>query len=334
MKKRWTGIFSALGMLVLILDTKTALMGIREGLQLCQTSVIPALFPFCVLSILLTGSLASTQSQLLAPLERLLHMPSGSGSLFLMGLVGGYPTGAQAVVQCRDSGQLTNAQAGRLLGFCSNAGPAFLFGICGGLFPQKGTVWLLWLIHITSSMAVGILLPTVPMHRSQLAPISVSLPQALQRAVKTMALVCGWILLFRMAMVFLDRWFLLLTPAWIRAFILGLLELTNGCCLLSSLPSVGLRFVLCSVFLAFGGLCVVMQTASSAQNLGMYLPGKLLQAVFSAALSSLLAVSIFEGREFPLFAAGISIILAVMAVLMIKLLKCKNKGSIPAVFGV
>ena len=37
---------AALGMLVLILDSKTALAGAREGIDLCIRTVIPSLFPF------------------------------------------------------------------------------------------------------------------------------------------------------------------------------------------------------------------------------------------------------------------------------------------------
>ena len=42
----WTGLTGAAGMLVLILDAKTALAGAKEGIQLCLYTVIPSLFPF------------------------------------------------------------------------------------------------------------------------------------------------------------------------------------------------------------------------------------------------------------------------------------------------
>ena len=42
-------------MLALILDSKTALLGAQSGLDLCVRTVIPSLFPFFVISILLTA---------------------------------------------------------------------------------------------------------------------------------------------------------------------------------------------------------------------------------------------------------------------------------------
>ena len=70
--------------------------------------------------------------------------------------------------------------------------------------------------------------------------------------------------------------------------ITGLLELANGCCSLSSIDSVSVRFVLCSGMLAFGGVCVTMQTISVVNGLSVkyYFVGKGLQTVFSLLLAA------------------------------------------------
>ena len=56
MKRRTAAalVFSSAGMLVLILDGKAALLGAQAGVELCLNTVIPSLFPFFVLSVLLT----------------------------------------------------------------------------------------------------------------------------------------------------------------------------------------------------------------------------------------------------------------------------------------
>ena len=48
-KQLWTGIAASMGMLVLILDGKTALEGARQGIELCLRTVVPSLFPFFLL---------------------------------------------------------------------------------------------------------------------------------------------------------------------------------------------------------------------------------------------------------------------------------------------
>ena len=50
-----TGFAAGAAMLMLILDGRTALTGAAEGIDLCIRTVIPALFPFFVLSPLLMG---------------------------------------------------------------------------------------------------------------------------------------------------------------------------------------------------------------------------------------------------------------------------------------
>ena len=78
-------------------------------------------------------------------------------------------------------------------------------------------------------------------------------------------------------------------PVWAQIALMGFLELTNGCCGLALIADVRLRFVLCSGILSFGGICVLLQTASVTKGLSLsgYLKGKLMQTVFSLLLSSM-----------------------------------------------
>lgn len=295
-----TGTAAALAMGVLILDAGTAVSGARTGIQLCLQTVIPSLFPFFVVSILLTGSIAGRAIPALHPLGRLCGIPQGTEALLLTGLLGGYPVGAQAVTAAYRVGQLTKRDAQRMLGFCSNAGPAFLFGMLLPMFDNKEAVWILWGIHILSALLTAMLLPGKSSGSVCLRSGSgVSLPQALERAVKVMAGVCGWVVIFRILIAVIQRWFLWLFPRTGQIAIVGLLELSNGCLELMSIPSQGLRFLLCGVFIGLGGLCVTMQTVSvtGELGLGMYLPGKILQAGFTAALCGVCQMFLFPAQE-------------------------------------
>lgn len=298
---RLSGIGAAVGVLLLILDGKTALRGASEGLELCIRTVIPSLFPFFVLVPMLTGSLLGRRIWVLRRIGRLTGIPEGAEPIFLSGLLGGYPIGAGCIDAAMRQGQLSRWDARRMMGFCSNAGPSFLFGIAGAMFPQKWAGWALWGIHILSAVLVGAVLPGRSRARAGTAGSrDITLPGALRAAVGSMALVCGWVVLFRVVIAFLDRWFLWLVPDGVRVVICGLLELTNGCCALNGIGNTGLRFVICAGMLSFGGLCVAMQTANAAQEVGLgaYFPGKLLQSLFSILLS--LAVQ-------PLFPQGVPI---------------------------
>jgi hypothetical protein len=92
-----------------------------------------------------------------------------------------------------------------------------------------------------------------------------------------------------MATAFLEHWVLFRFPPIVRIFITGMLELSNGCISLGVIDNFALRFVMCSVFLSAGGLCVTMQTISVIGSLSPlpYLTGKLRQIFFSLLLSVL-----------------------------------------------
>ena len=298
------GIGAALGILIMILDSKTALQGAQEGMDLCIRTVIPSLFPFFVLSILLTGILTGRDLTILRPLGRIAGIPAGAESILITGFLGGYPVGAQSIALAVKNGQLHKSDAMRMMGFCSNAGPSFLFGITVSLFPYPWMVWMLWIIHIVSALLVSLILPGRSSRKAASGKtVNVSLPSALNDALRVMSGVCGWIILFRIVIVFINRWVLWSLPVAVRVIISGILELTNGCCGLTSLNDLGLRFVICSGLLAFGGLCVTMQTisVSAGMGLGWYFPGKLLQTLISLVLASFVQMLIAPRQFSDLF---------------------------------
>lgn len=289
MKNRnpYAGIAAGIGMLILILDSKTALEGARVGLDLCIRTVIPSLFPFFVLSMVLSSSLMGAPMPWLRPLGALCGLPKGAESLLIPAFLGGYPVGAQAVAAAWKDGRLSRQDAQRILAFCSNAGPSFLFGMVASMFPEGKIPWLLWLIHIAGAVITAILLPgkaassvTIP------AGKEVSLSDALGRTISVMAGVCGWVVLFRVLIAFLERWALWLLPMTVRVVFIGLLELSNGCCDLWKIPELSVRIFAASLMLSSGGVCVFMQTRSVTQGLSLkyYIIGKLIQTTVCLVL--------------------------------------------------
>lgn len=309
-------VFGSVAMIMLILDAGTALQGASDGINLCIRSVIPSLFPFVLISIHLSGNLGGILLPFSGFLGKLCRIPEGSVGILLTGFLGGYPTGARTIRQAYESGQLSRADARRMLGFCNNAGPAFLFGILGPYFSDKLHLWLLWGIHILSAVLVAVLLPGGSSDGNRNAKFHrITIPEALEKAVKTMAIICGWVVLFRIIDTFLKRWALWRFPSTARVLISGILELTNGCVQLTDIDSEAVRFVLASIFLSFGGLCVGMQTASVTGSLGtgMYFPGKILQSCISLLLCGLLQPLVYPSSNlfwlFPLSIVFLALLL-------------------------
>ena len=279
------GLLAAAGMLVLIFDSASAAEGAAAGVELCIKTVIPSLFPFFVLSsVLLSKAAFSPPGFLLKALE----IPESAASILIPAFLGGYPVGAKCVGDLYRRKQLRRADAERLLGFCSNAGPSFLFGMAAACFPERKTAWAIWMVHIASVLLTALAVPG----RAETKPLSqperqTDTDSVIASAAKAMGLVCCWVILFRMILTFLSRWVLWLLPPWARVLVTGSLELVNGCCRLTEIGDIRIRFILCCCMLSFGGICVLLQTASVTEGLRLryYFRGKLLQALFSFLLS-------------------------------------------------
>ena len=95
MGKKISALLAILGAAALILDTKTALIGAKDGIELCITTVIPSLFPFFVLSGVITSSISEKKIPALSIFCRWMKIPDHALPLMLVGLLGGYPIGAK-----------------------------------------------------------------------------------------------------------------------------------------------------------------------------------------------------------------------------------------------
>ena len=333
-KRAIQGTVAGLGLLFLILDSKTALNGAINAVNLCLGSVVPSIFPFLVLSPVLVSAISGQHLPLLRPIGCALGIPMGAEGIFLSGILGGYPTGAQAVCNAWQSGQLSREDTQRMLTFCSNAGPSFIFGILGMKFSQVWLPWLLWGIHILSAVMVAITMPREKHSEKIIFNSSpCTLVQSLKQAVRTMALICGWVVLFRVMLAFIDRWVLWLVPTSVRVGIYGVLELANGCCSLDQVVSEGMRFIICSGMLAFGGICVVMQTASVTGNLGVktYIFGKILQTLFSIILSTIVQILLIPTKD-TVKISPYFVLIPALGILFSMFITRKGKirGSIPS----
>ena len=299
-KQLISGSAAACAMLIIILDTKTAISGAQDGLNLCIQAVIPSLFPFLIFSGIIISCIQGSKSRFLRPLGRLCKIPQGSEPLLIIGLIAGYPVGAQLICESFKKGSISEKTAKRMLGFCNNAGPAFLFGMIAPQFSNPAIPWVLWLIHLVTAILVGCIMPGRQSEQCCISDSStLTLVQSLQITVRTMAGICGWVILFRIILAFLNRWLFWMFDTDMQVLLSGLLELSNGCIRLKDVAKEGVRFLLASFMLAAGGLCVGMQTASVTQPLGtgLYFPGKTLQCMLAVSLSCFVEPLLFSAQE-------------------------------------
>ena len=276
----------------LLWDAAGAAEAVRRGIELCLASVIPALFPFFVVSSLLVSLGAGRAARILERPFRALFRCGGAGAAaFLLGMLGGYPVGAATVASLVRQGDVSPAEGRRLLAFCSNAGPSFIIGVTGlTVFGSARTGAYLYLIHIAAAMAADFLLrgrravtggTYHPPARSGLISAFLS---AVQGAASAMGRVCAFVVFFLVLLSLTERLTGPLPPG-----AAGFLELTNGVLRLSPTRT---GFITAAALLGWGGLSVHCQTASVLDGtnvpLDRYFLGKALQSLLSALLAAAL----------------------------------------------
>ena len=325
-KKYLLGTLSALCIIIMILDSNTALIGAASGIDLCIKTVIPALFPFIFLTGIITSTLTDSLGKVFRPIGKLFKIPVGSEAALILGFLGGYPIGAQAIRNLYQAGQLHKKTAQRMLTFCNNPGPAFLFGMVGCLFDSIIVSWLIWCIVILGSFLTAALQPT----DDTFSCYATTPPKkaTIESAIRTMAKICAWVILFKILLTFMDRWIFWILPAETTIIIAGLLELTNGCTFLLCSDNVVFRFCCATVLLSFGGICVTMQTFGVAGELmnKQYFLGKLFQTALSLPLSYITALLLFS-QQFTLTGICLSIFSLCIAIFIGYFLNKNSTGN-------
>lgn len=279
---------------------------VHQSVTVCTQMLLPALFPFLVLSNLLIGSGALRRfSVRLEPLTRTLFgLPGCFAAPILLGAVGGYPMGAKTVAALYRSGGCTREDALRALSFCNNGGPAFFIGALGaGLLCDSVLGARLYLAHLLAALPIGLLYPRSKHSVKQInctgksADSSMSLSSFLGAVTDGFGAflnLCAFVLLFSVLICLLRQLpgFSVLPQGW-QGLLCGLLELTSGAGLLcrAALPS-GVLCAALSFLCGWGGLSVQLQTLSLLGEVGLSgrrcLWCKLLQGVLAAGLSVLL----------------------------------------------
>ena len=120
-------------------------------------------------------------------------------------------------------------------------------------------------------------------------PEAISLPQAVRRAISSIATVCAWVVLAGVAAGFLRRWLFPLLPKALGILLTGMLELTNGVFTLEEL-SPGLRLPFCAFFVTFGGVSVLLQIAAVAAPAGLRMGKCIRQKTVQALLAAVIAI--------------------------------------------
>ena len=250
-----------------------------NGLNLWFQKMIPALFPFMVLSgIMIRMDLAAPCVRFLMPiLGRLFHTSPACIYGILVGFLCGFPMGAHTAAQLYESRQISKDEASFLLAFCNNIGPVYFLsfviptlGISAPglyLFGMYGLP-LLYGLFLRYTTYCDRIRPTARTdYKTTPGTLSLAwaLDQSIENALLNIARLGGYMIVFNL---------LFILPALLSDLLTGFpqIDLLSGgiCCLLEITGGISILgkhatyFVLCA--LPFGGLSCIMQTYSMIRH--------------------------------------------------------------------
>ena len=245
------------------------------GLQLWFERMIPALFPFMVLSgVIVRMNLTEDIVSFFSPLLQLIfHVKKSVLYGILMGFLCGFPMGAKVAVQLYENKKITEQEAEYLLCFCNNIGPIyFLSFVLPTLGIKKVGPYLIGMYGLP--LAYGILL-RYTLYRKKISSVQGYIPTkckqneayqvavapqkkdflssldlSLKDSINSIVVLGGYMIIFN-AFHLLPRILLPVHALWSTP----ILEITGGIGLLGSSHP---RYILC--LLPFGGLCCMAQT--------------------------------------------------------------------------
>ena len=304
---------------MLIINPAKYINSCYNGLVIWVSCVLPSLFPFFVITKLLTElkSLDKFFGKFEKVNKLLFNAPRCSGYIFGMSIISGYPVGAKLISDFYENEVISSRQANKLTTFCSTSGPLFIIGTVGAI--MLGDIrlgYILYASHILSAILNGILFRKAyasndenKMDKSKPTDYSTMLSRVMTNSIMSVMVVGGFVAMFYMIIDILADTNIILplqkllelifSPLGLKqvanSLSFGIIEVTRGCKELASL-SIPLitKTTICSGVITFGGMSIHAQSLSfltkAKVSTKFYFAQKITQTIFACVICYLLCL--------------------------------------------
>lgn len=292
------------------------MVGAAEGLALCAKVIIPSLFPFfvCAKLFVLSGIAKRLGRWMSVFMRPVFNVPGSAGFAFIMGILSGYPVGAQCGVDLYEQGLCTKTEAQRIICFCNNSGPLFIIGAIGvGMLYSHTAGITLYIIHVLSAITVGIIFRwykksevisfanAACKKEAQKVGFGESLSIAISKSVELILYVCGFIVFFSVFVSVLEHFGIIkalqgflynfgISKNVSSALATGFFEVSKGAMRLCILPLGSFRGVLVSMVVAWSGISVILQVSGIISKAGLSTKVFILAKFLHSAIAGIYAM--------------------------------------------
>lgn len=306
-----------------------------SGAKLFFYSVFPSLFPFLVIcNIIISYGGIELYSRIFGKiLCKPLKLPQKCSIVLIISFMCGYPLGAKYACDLYQNNEINYRNAQKLLNIASNASPIFIIGalgtsmlkntVCGYiiLFSVIISCFIIGLIYREDNSFFGkhdVIIKTKNINKenklSKLNPGQI-LKESIENAIKNTLIVAGFVIIFSVITGIINNAFSLINYKNLKLLegtTSGLLEMTNGCSIISSINTDMIYKIGITAFLiTFSGLSVILQVYSIIYKHGFslkkYIKYKFYQGIIAGTISMIIyhfayankAISVFSTLETP-----------------------------------
>lgn len=281
-----------------------------DGCKLWYKAILPTTFPFLIIcNLLISYDGISLYSRFLGPIVcRPLSLSKNCSFPIAASVLCGYPLGGKYCADIYTMGYIQKDEYIRLLNIASNVGPLFLIGsVASALLNNIAFGYILLAGSYISCLFMGFITKkkrtvtnTVSLkteHHSS-PNLGVAVKNSIENSITTILNIGGFIVIFSVIISLIKNnefitfiiqnieHFFKIPSGALYSVLLGSIEITNGCSILSSLSiSIPLKLSLISFLCSFSGLAIIAQVISFVGNTGInltrYIIFKFIQGIFA-----------------------------------------------------
>lgn len=295
----------------LLIHSKLVVASISESTSLFISKLLPALFPYILITELLinSGKTKDLAYGISYAISKLFHVPINCSTAVIIGFLLGYPNSAKYILNLYNTKQIDSKTATKLVAFTSNANMSYIIATIGiRMFKSFEIGIILTISHFLSAVIIGIMYkPIINNNIIQQTNINSNsfekiyspfelLYISISGTLKTLAYIFSYTVIFSLIpqVVFSD----LNLPQILTAIMTGIFEISNGInsIYLLNIP-LNLKLALTSFILSFSSLMILMQIFSFVHKTKVkfkdLLKYKFLQGILSCVITFIIITFIY-----------------------------------------
>lgn len=299
-----------------------------SGAKLFFYNVFPSLFPFLIISnILIRYDGIKIYERLFGSiLCKPIKLPSQCSIVLIISALCGYPLGAKYSTDLYEESYIDIITYKRLLNIASNASPLFIVGTVGtSMLNNRAAGYVLLFSNYVSCIFMGIITIVLTeksssknknkgsfalVNKAETTPqnnFGSVLKDSLNATVNTCLTIGSYIIIFSVlsSVISKNSLFNLLINnipyvkpemgKFIKGFIIGLLEMTNGCSIISNTSTnIYYKMVAISFLLSFSGLSIISQVYSFTYKFNISMKKYVVLKTIQGFISSLITIGAYK----------------------------------------